>query len=96
MSKFYATFLTVNRLSNITFSSTAESNFQSLWLYFGRYTSHLSLFPTVTESTNSTMDCISGKFRIPTNSPQILLYVIWNFHRFVKKLKLPYATLKLC
>jgi len=83
MSKFYATCLTVNRLSNITFSSTAESNFQSLWLYFGRYTSHLSLFPTVTESTNSIMDCISGKFRIPINSPQILLLVIWSFPRFI-------------
>ena len=39
--------------------------------------------PVVTKPTKPLIDCISGKFRIPTNSPQILLYVIWNFHRFV-------------
>ena len=29
------------------------------------------------------MDCILGKFRIPINSPQILLLLIWSFPRLI-------------
>ena len=73
-----------------------NSTVQTLWWYFRRYEIHLSLSLFRHWTEEITYGLNFGKCGIPTNRPQIPVYVIYEFYLDLCSIKLLYAALHLC